>query len=153
MNDPGWLSLIAAIVLLLAVGYLSIVFVRRVWLSSRGGLFDCGLRSRDSGRWRLGLARYSGERFEWYLLWKIWPRPTRVFVRSECELGGLRETDAAESRLGYAFSRVLSLRVYGPTPEVPAQEWDLALNEGSAMGLVSWLEAAPPGQGDYLRRH
>lgn len=152
MDDPGWPNWLATIVLVVGLCYLLAVFLRRVWLSSSGGLFDCGLRLQGARRWRLGLARYSGECFEWYLLWNVLPRPSRVFVRSECVVSGLRETDAAESQLGYAFSTILSLRVDDERPDSPVQEWDLALNEGSAMGLVSWLEAAPPGQGDYRRR-
>ena len=153
MSEPEWLNWLATVVLVTGLGYLLIVFARRVWLSRRGGLFDCGLRLAGTGRWRSGLARYSGERFEWYLLWRVWPRPSRVFVRGECEVNGLRETSSAEANLGYGFSTILSLHVTAAPPDRPQQNWELALSEGSAMGLVSWLESAPPGPGDYRRRH
>ncbi|MPM42916.1 hypothetical protein SDC9_89588 [bioreactor metagenome] len=76
-----------------------------------------------------------------------------MFVRGECEVNGLRETSSAEANLGYGFSTILSLHVTAAPPDRPQQNWELALSEGSAMGLVSWLESAPPGQGDYRRRH
>ena len=53
----------------------------------------------------------------------------------------------AASQLGYAVSKVLMLRVRETTPS----RWELALNEGSATGLVSWLESAPPGRIGYRR--
>lgn len=153
MSASGWLGTLIVVVCLLVVCYLLWIFLRRMRLSSRGGLFDCGIRKPGSQTWRAGLARYSGEKFEWYLLWRIGPGPSRVFVRSECEVSGFRPTNDKESRLGYAFSRILSVRVRERGERgAPTTEWELALNEGSAMGLLSWLEAAPPGKGDYLRQ-
>lgn len=147
MSPPNWLTLVATVVLVVGLGYLVTLLVRRVWLGIQGGLFDCALRPHGATKWRPGLARYSGEFLEWYLIWHPWPRPSRVFVRSRCEVVSFRDSDVTESRLGYATSMILALRVSGGTPD----HWELALNEGSAMGLVSWLESAPPGQGGYRR--
>ncbi|WIY83824.1 DUF2550 domain-containing protein [Propionimicrobium sp. PCR01-08-3] len=152
MGDLDGLSGGVALILLIVICCLLLIFVRRLWLNSQGGLFDCGLHKAGTRRWRAGLARYSGERFEWYLLWRIGPKPSRVFVRSRCEVVGIRKTSISEANLGYAFSTILSVRVPGDRPGELAQVWDLVLNEGSATGLVSWLEAAPPGHGGYLRR-
>lgn len=49
-----------------------------------------------------------------------------------------------ESRLGYEITRVLVI-VRDDEPG----DWSLALNHGSATGLVSWLESAPPGSAGY----
>ena len=147
MVPPDWLTLVVSIFAILELGYLVILLVRRWWLSAAGGLFDCALRPADGGRWKLGLARYQGELLEWYRIWHPWPRPSRLFVRNDTELVALRNSDAEESKLNWATSRIVDIQVKGETPGT----WQLALDEGSAVGLVSWLESAPPGQVGYRR--
>lgn len=145
---PDWPILLITAVVLVALVYLSILLARRWWLSAGGGLFDCALRPASGGRWRLGLARYSGDELEWYLVWHPLPRPSLVFRRGQVVLTGLRASDSEESLLAHATARILELRCTGE----PQRDWLLALNEGSAMGLVSWLESAPPGQVGYRPR-
>ncbi|MGB3955814.1 MAG: DUF2550 domain-containing protein [Brooklawnia sp.] len=147
MSLPLWLDELITIVLVVGLIYMVTLLVRRAWLSVLGGLFDCALRADGATKWRPGLARYSGQYLEWYLVWHPWPRPTRLFVRDRCELVGFRDSDVSESKLGYAFARVVTLRARGQNPE----RWELAVNEGSATGLVSWLESAPPGRIGYRR--
>lgn len=147
MTVPEPAYQLATIVVILALIYMFALLARRVWLSVRGGLFDCALLPAGAIKWRTGLARYQGEYLEWYLVWHPWPRPTRLFARDKCELVGLRDTDPSESRLGYATAKIVDLKVANTTPD----RFKLALNAGSAMGLVSWLESAPPGQVGYRR--
>ncbi len=139
---PAWLDALVAVLFVVGLSFLLALLARRMWLNMLGGLFDCALRSRGSVKWRPGLARYSGEYLEWYRIWHPWPRPTRAFVRDEWVLASLRDSDLTESKLGYATAKVVVLRARGASRHY----WELALNEGSAMGLVSWLESAPPGQ-------
>lgn len=139
--------MVVTIIVILGLLYLVNLLVRRWWLSAAGGLFDCALRPLSGGRWRLGLARYHGEVLEWYLIWHPWPRPSRVFVRNDTELLALRYPDEEEARLLFGTARVLDIKVSGADPG----DWQLVLNEGSAVGLVSWLESAPPGQVGYRR--
>lgn len=147
MTVPDGLYELATIVVVLVLIYMLTLLARRGWLSVRGGLFDCALRPVGAKKWRTGLARYQGEYLEWYLVWHPWPLPTRLFARDKCELVGLRDSDASESRLGYATAKIIDLKVADATPD----QFQLALNAGSAMGLVSWLESAPPGQVGYRR--
>ena len=147
MSPPTWLNELVTIVLVVGLFYLVTLLVRRAWLTLLGGLFDCSLRAEGAKRWRPGLARYTGQYLEWYLIWHPWPRPSMVFVRDRTELAGMRDSDVTESQLGYAVAKVLMLRVREATPS----RWELALNEGSATGLVSWLESAPPGRIGYRR--
>ncbi len=147
MTVPGWLDELTTIVVIVVLVYLVTLLVRRAILSLRGGLFDCALRPLGGKKWRLGLARYSGELLEWYQVWHPLPTPSRVFVRENCELAGLRDSDPSESKLGYATARIIDLKVR----DNPPAQMQLALNEGSAMGLVSWLESAPPGRVGYRR--
>lgn len=149
MSLPTWTNELVTVILIVGLIYALALIGRRIWLGVQGGLFDCALRRSGAARFRPGLARYAGETLEWYLVWHPWPRPTKVFEREDSKLGALRESDASESSLGYAFSTILTLQVTGEVEE----SWELALNEGSAMGLVSWLESAPPGrQLGYRRR-
>ena len=120
--------------------YLLVLVGRRLWLTVSGGLVDCALR-RDDGRWHPGLARYRSDRFEWFGRWGLLPRPALVLRRRGAKVSEWRDSTDEESRQGYAFSKVLVL-VRSDLPEV---RWSLAMNAGSATGLVSWLEAAPPG--------
>ena len=133
---------IVMIVAILGLLYLVNLLLRRWWLSVVGGLFDCALRAANGSVWRLGLARYRGEVLEWYLIWHPWPRPSRVFVRGETGLAGLRDGTEQVAGLFNSRARIIDVRVLGKDPG----QWELALNEGSAVGLVSWLESAPPGQ-------
>lgn len=145
MGLPSWIDEVLTVVVVLVLVYMLTLLARRAWLSMRGGLFDLALRRSDATKWRPGLARYSGEVLEWYLVWHPWPFPTLIFPRENSELGALRDSDLSESRLGYATSKIIELNVTGDRPE----QWQFALNEGSAMGLISWLESAPPGHVGY----
>lgn len=147
MSPPTWLEELATVVVVVGLSYLLVLLARRVWLSMLGGLFDCALRSVGATKWRPGLARYSGQILEWYLVWHPWPRSTLNFARDRVELVSMHDADVSESRLGYAFSKIVELRVRGDGLD----GWELALNEGSATGLISWLESAPPGPGGYRR--
>lgn len=126
-----------------ALGWLLVVVARRLWLNLGGGIAECALRHGD-GRWMHGLARYRGNRFEWFGRWGLLPRPSFVLRRRHARVVTWREADEAESRLGFQISRVLVV-VRDDEPG----EWSLAMNHGSATGLVSWLESAPPGTEGY----
>ncbi len=101
MGLPSWIDELLTVVVVLVLVYMLALLARRAWLSLRGGLFDLALRQGDSGKWRPGLARYSGDVLEWYLVWHPWPFPTLTFPRDNSELSALRDSDVSESRLGY----------------------------------------------------
>lgn len=147
MSPPNWLNLLVTVSVVAGLIYLLILLARRVWLGMMGGLFDCAVRRQGATKWRPGLARYSGPSLEWYLIWHPLPLPSRIFLRAHSELISFRDSDAFESTLGYATSKIVGLRVLDESPEF----FELAMNEGSAMGLVSWLESAPPGEVGYRR--
>lgn len=131
---------------LLVVGYLVLLLLRRSWLNSTGALFDCGLRvvGAKTRIWRIGLARYSKDSLLWYQIWRIRLFPKHTIPRRAARLLATRAASEGEARVIFSGSAdVFTIEVNG------GATYELVLNRGSAMGLMSWLEAAPPSQFGY----
>ncbi|CAM5537551.1 hypothetical protein STENM223S_08217 [Streptomyces tendae] len=84
------------VVALLVVG-LFVFGLRRRLIQRSGGTFDCSLRwdapeKGDAGGkgWAYGVARYNGDRVEWFRVFSYAPRPRRVLERSAIEVAGRR---------------------------------------------------------------
>lgn len=143
----GWLvALIAvAVAVLLCVGLLVGLAGRRRLLARDGGAFECSARLRRATPgtgWVLGLARYSEDTLEWFRFFSFSVRPQRRFVRGEVVVVQTREPDAGEAVALYAGQQVLVLSDH----EHGRSEYsELAMSPDSLTGLMSWLEAAPPG--------
>ena len=137
----------AAEVVLVAIGaalLLSIawLWLRRRWLSRAGGTFACSLRRESStpgSRWVLGVARYRASELQWFPSFSLSLWPSQRFHRTQVRAGEQRLASPAEAELLlYDEQRILALE--GPPGGV-----ELAMAAGSLTGLLSWLEAAPPG--------
>lgn len=147
----GWFGVveIVLIVLVLLVLPLIILALRRRWLSRSGGTFECSLRLRTTTPgtgWVLGVARYSGEQLEWFRFFSFSFGPRKTFRRGDVVVLENRAPDAIEAVSLYAGQRVV--RMEEGTGD-DGQLWDLAMSSDSLTGLLSWLEAAPPGVGGY----
>lgn len=125
--------------LLLSVAWL---WLRRRWLSRAGGTFACSLRRESStpgSRWVLGVARYRASELQWFPSFSLSLWPSQRFHRTQVRAGEQRLASPAEAELlSYDEQRILALE--GPPGGV-----ELAMAAGSLTGLLSWLEAAPPG--------
>ncbi|HNV12042.1 MAG TPA: DUF2550 domain-containing protein [Propionibacteriaceae bacterium] len=148
----GWLlasELVAAILLACLILPLVGLFVRRRWLSSRGGVFDCGLRLNDTtpgAGWAIGMARYQADTLEWYRIFAVSLRPHLVLRRDHTVSLGRRTPDAVEAVVLFSDHQIIRLE----SSEGGRQKvWELAMPAGSVTGLMSWLEAAPPGGNRY----
>ncbi|MDO4784888.1 MAG: DUF2550 domain-containing protein [Propionibacteriaceae bacterium] len=137
----GWLSEAWLVVLVaLLVAPLAYLYARRRWLSSRGGVFDCGMRLRlDRPGWMLGLARYEGDALEWYRVFSMSPRPKLVARRGEIEMMKRRQPTDVEALALYDSSEVVQLRIVNQE----TRQVELAMTTDSMMGMLSWLEAGP----------
>lgn len=140
--------LFAVLIALLVIPLVGL-YVRRRWLSTKGGVFDCALRLHHTGPgtgWATGVARYDGEKLEWYRTFSFSVRPRLVLQRDTTSAVGLRGPDAAEAVVLFGDDQVIRL-----TSSVPrhTREWELAMSPASVTGLQSWLEAAPPGGDHY----
>ena len=145
----AWLTavvvLIAIVVVLLAG--LALLALRRRWLSREGGTFECSVRlgrSTPGAGWVLGLARYNAEKLEWFRFFSYSARPRKTFLRNEVRILQSRDPDPVEAVALYAGQRVVVLEEQQAST---VRVWDLAMGSGSLTGLLSWLEAAPPGIG------
>lgn len=135
-------------VLGLAVALLALALVamwgRRRWLSAQGGLFDCALRlSPTRTLWALGIARYRGDRLEWYRVFSVAFRPRLVLDRRQTTWVSRRRPSPEESTVLFTDHEVVTLR--GVDRKGTSRTWELAMGPASATGLMSWLEASAPG--------
>jgi hypothetical protein len=136
-----WTLDIAGALLLLAVGYMLALVVRRRLISRHGGTFELSHRlqtDRPGHGWVLGVGRYSGERLEWFRIFTLTPRPKRAWLRDDLTYDGRREALGAEQASLYPDHVVITCQ--GRTGDV-----ELAMSEASLTGFQSWLEARPPG--------
>lgn len=138
----------------LALAFLSwivVVVARRLWLSRQGGVFECGLRDLDSDRgWMLGLARYLGDRLAWYPGFSLSVRPRFLLPQTQTSVVGHRDLDDLETLTLYPDHVAVGLRVRPET--APARQLELSMSRESLTGLMSWLEATPPGGRSYRER-
>ncbi|GAA1923676.1 DUF2550 domain-containing protein [Streptomyces sp. NPDC054871] len=133
------------LVALVLVG-LFVFGLRRRLIQRSGGTFDCSLRwnapekGDTSGKgWGYGVARYNGDRIEWYRVFSYAPRPRRTLERSAIEVVDRRAPDGEEELALLSDAIVLGCLHRGVRLE-------LAMGEDALTGFLAWLEAAPPGQ-------
>ncbi|WP_221348057.1 DUF2550 domain-containing protein [Streptomyces beigongshangae] len=139
------LTVVGSVVALVALGLLVFGLRRRV-IQRSGGTFDCSLRwnvpeKGDTGGkgWGYGIARYSGDRIEWFRVFSYALRPRRVLERSAIEVAG-RRTPEGEEELALLSDSIVLACVHRGT------RLELAMSEDALTGFLAWLEAAPPGQ-------
>jgi hypothetical protein len=133
--DAVWFFAAFLIILILAAAGIA---ARRFLLERGGGTVECGLR-KGSGSWRLGLASYQREELCWFGIFGLSMRPDEVFPRHDLSVVSRRlPSDAEAASLGPG--RIVVECKFGEAGTV-----ELALGEAALTGLISWLEAAPPG--------
>ena len=139
------LTVCGLVVALVVVG-LFVFGLRRRLIQRSGGTFDCSLRwdvpqeSDISGKgWSYGVARYNGDRVEWFRVFSYAPRPRRVLERSAIEVAGRRAPEGEEELALLSDAVILACHHRGIRLE-------LAMSEDALTGFLAWLEAAPPGQ-------
>lgn len=141
------LLLCGAALLVLVAGLFAFA-VRRRLIQRSGGTFDCNLRwdvseaaaadAKGKG-WAYGIARYDGDRIEWFRVFSYAPRPRRVLVRDGIEVLQRRQPEGEEELALLSDAVVLACSLRGTRVE-------LAMSEDALTGFLAWLEAAPPGQ-------
>jgi hypothetical protein len=146
--DAVWLFAAFLVILILAAAGIA---ARRFLLERGGGTVECGLR-KGSGAWRLGLASYQREELRWYGVFRVSMRPEETFPRRDLTVVSRRlPSDAEAASLGPGMI-VLECQL-GEAGDTDAHAGadragntvELALAESALTGLLSWLEAAPPG--------
>ena len=137
---------VGGLVVVLVVMGLFVFGLRRRLIQRSGGTFDCSLRwdvseePDPSGKgWAYGVARYSGDRVDWFRVFSYSPRPRRGLERSAIEVVARRLPEGEEELALPPDSVVLGCLHRGTRLE-------LAMSEDALTGFLAWLEAAPPGQ-------
>ncbi|MEU6079611.1 DUF2550 domain-containing protein [Streptomyces sp. NPDC047108] len=147
--------LVSCVVIALVLLGLFVFGLRRRLIQRSGGTFDCSLRwnvpategmdtapashgPRGKG-WIYGVARYSGDRVEWFRVFSYAPRPRRVLERSAIEVLS-RRAPQGEEELALLSDAIILGCVHRGT------HLELAMSEDALTGFLAWLEAAPPGQ-------
>lgn len=138
-----WLGVVEVVVALILLALLPLVClaVRRRWLGRAGGTFECSLRLKKTTPgtgWVLGVARYSGDELEWFRIFSLSAKARMTFPRKEITVLETRIPDPVEALSLYAGQKVVRFE-YGD------DLWDLSMSQDSVTGLLSWLEASPPG--------
>jgi hypothetical protein len=147
----GTLEIVAIVAGVVVVAVL-LLAVRRWLIRRQGGTFDCSVRlsvspedpafPTDSGKgWVFGICRYTADAIEWYRMFSYAPRRRLVFPRHSIEVVGQRVPAGQEELALLAGWRVLECRRGGD-----GAPFELGMSEDALTGLLSWLEAAPPGQ-------
>ncbi|MFJ3661547.1 DUF2550 domain-containing protein [Streptomyces sp. NPDC090119] len=137
---------VCGIVVALVVVGLFLFGLRRRLIQRSGGTFDCSLRwdvaeqSDVNGKgWSYGVARYNGDRIEWFRVFSYALRPRRTLERSRIEVAGRRLPEGEEELALLSDAVILACVHQGVRLE-------LAMSEDALTGFLAWLEAAPPGQ-------
>ncbi len=148
----GWLStaeVAGAVLVAVLVLPILCLWVRRRWLSSQGGVFDCALLLHPSSKgtgWSTGLARYTDNEVQWFRTFSLTPRPRLVLLRDATTQLGTRAPNQAEAVILFSDDSIMRVQDTRPGSN---QVWELAMSPASLTGLMSWLEAAPPGGDAY----
>ncbi len=151
--DAAWL--LAAFLVLLILAAVGIA-ARRFLLERGGGTVECGLRKPPTGPWRLGVASYQREELCWFGVFRVSMRPEETFPRRDLTVVSRRlPSDAEAASLGPGMIVVECQLGEGGSSgagpggsggsDRPGNTVELALAESALTGLLSWLEASPPG--------
>lgn len=143
------LEVVGGVLLALLLVPLIVLYARRRWLARQGGMVDCGMRVTGPVEtpWKLGAARYNGEHLEFFPAFSFAFTPRVRLRRTATTVLGTREPSPEEGVVLYSGQRIVRLESapdFGDT-----QGWEIAMEAGSATGLLSWLEAAPPSVGRF----
>jgi hypothetical protein len=152
----SWIEVVLALlaVMGLLVVPLALLAARRRWLARQGGTFECSLRlggTTSGAGWMLGMARYNLEVLEWFRFFSYSYGPRMRFLRGDLTVLDRREPASNEAHSLYAGQEVVRIQVRraSSAEQERLEQWELAMGPDSLTGLLSWLEAAPPGVGSY----
>ena len=73
-------------------------------------------RDTNGKGWSYGVARYNGDRIEWYRVFSYAYRPRRVLERSAIEVAGRRVPDGEEELALLSDAVILTCRAPGHAP-------------------------------------
>ncbi|MDQ3732678.1 MAG: DUF2550 domain-containing protein [Actinomycetota bacterium] len=131
-------KIIAVSLLLLLLVLLIVGFVIRRSLLLRGiGAVEIWIKLSPR-RWSIGVGWFDGDELSWYRVFSLSPRPARVLVRGQLEV---LERQQPSERDAIVLPRKTVILVC----KTPRRTEQVAMSAGAVNGLLSWMEAQPPG--------
>lgn len=131
-------KIIAASLLLLLLVLLVVGFVIRRSLLLRGiGAVEIWIKLSPR-RWSLGVGWFDGDELSWYRVFSLSPRPARVLVRGQLQVVERRKPSERDAIVLPRKTVILAC-------QTPHRLEQVAMSAGAVNGLLSWLEAQPPG--------
>lgn len=138
MQGFAIMEIVLACIVVLILFPIAYLGIRRKWLSGRGWVFDCALRTIDPGSdWMLGVARLQGDTLLWYRTFSWSLNPKVVIKRGETFMDSTRSVEPAEIATLPEQSKVAILG--------GAEHVEVAMSPANMTALLSWLEASLPG--------
>jgi len=126
-------SLLLLLLLLLVVGFV----IRRSLLLRGIGAVEIWVKLSPR-RWSLGVGWFDGDDLSWYRVFSLSPRPARVLVRGQLQVVERRQPSERDAI-------VLPRKTVILVCQTPQRIEQVAMSAGAVNGLLSWLEAQPPG--------
>jgi hypothetical protein len=126
---------------LVCLGGLLGLSVRRRWLSRSGGAIEMSFRLKPNtqGRgWVLGVGRFDGDELQWFRVFSLSTRPRRTLSRRSLQVRGRRIPKGPEALALLKGMEVVELLAAGTKVEI-------ALDSSALTGFLAWLEAQAPG--------
>ncbi len=137
----------SVVVLVSAVGALIVLLLlRQLILRRRGASVHCALRldvRASTHGWHTGVARYTGEDFEWFRSLSLSHQPQHTFVRRSIEIGPRRYPRGAETFSVPHGAAIIDCAVI--TRQGTHMDVELAMSDAAATGLLAWIESSAPG--------
>ena len=127
-------ELVLIAVAIAVVALVGAFLLRRRFLLSGLGAVTMWLRPPGAARWSVGVAWYGGDTLLWYRALSLSVRPNHRLRRSELMIDSRRPAgrDDPDGTL------VLECHTGDGTVE-------LAMDQATVTGFLSWVESAPPG--------
>jgi hypothetical protein len=139
------LDVVVALVTVI-VAMFAMLLLRQLILRRRGATVHCALRlgvGASAHRWHTGVARYTGEDFEWFRSLSLSYQPKHTFVRRSIEIGTRRFPRHAETILVPHGAAIINCAVI--TRQGTHMDVELAMTEAATTGLLAWIESSAPG--------
>lgn len=137
MTPIATVELVLAVALALIVAFILYIWLRRRYISGGKPLMLCAISTGVTNRWRLGLARISGDRLDWFSVVGPSPRPAYSWLRHDLDLGAPQRL--AETVPGLPPDAVCV------TGRSGSSDQELAMSPAAYTALRAWLESSPPG--------
>lgn len=135
----SWSALAALVLLVCVLAPIAWLLFRRMWLSmGQGRVFACSVQRTPTSVWKVGVARFHADTFQWYRVFSLSLRPKMTFRRGETVVGTVHAARGGEGSGVFPGHIIVELAA-------PLEGTSLAMARPDLNAFTSWTEASPPG--------